>query len=91
MDKTAAWFPPPYELADASAIQALARGEADSAQQIKALQWIIIRAAYTDEVAYWPDSDQTVFAEGRRFVGIQIKKMMILNLNTLAKAKRERE
>lgn len=86
-----AWNPvPKYELADAGAIQALLRGEADAGQQKRALEWIINAAAGTYEVSYVPDSDQTIFAEGRRFVGLQIVKLMKLNLNTMSRIENAR-
>ncbi len=72
----AAWSPPPYHDAEHIAIHALARGEADPHQQKLALDWIIERACATYDQSYRPESErETVFAEGRRFVGLQVVKL----------------
>lgn len=82
----APWKPPAYEPADASAFQALARGEANQEQQTRALKWLIERAAATYELSYSPRSDRdTAFAEGRRFVGLQVVKMLKLNVSELVR------
>ena len=85
-DKNAPWLPPKYELADTSALQALHRGEANEDQQKRALKWIIEMAAYTYQPSYrnGPDGERdTCFAEGRRFVGLEIVKMLKLHVPTL--------
>lgn len=71
----AAWAPAPHEPPDTAAIQALARGEAAPHQQIHALKWIVEVAAGTYDQSYRPNSErESAFAEGRRFVGLQIVK-----------------
>ena len=79
------WLPAKYELADVTAIQALSRGEADKHQQGLVMKWLIENAAMTYELSYrGGDGDRdTAFAEGRRFVGLQIVKMLKLNVSTL--------
>ena len=76
--------PPTCEPADAGAIQAMARGTATGEQQKRALAWIIERAAATYETSYrkgGPEGDrETVFAEGRRFVGNLIVGVVKLKL-----------
>ena len=68
--------PPKYEAADCAAFIALARGEAAPEQQRRALDWIIREAAGTYDLSYRPDSERaTAFAEGKRFVGLQIVKL----------------
>lgn len=82
-----AWLPPKYEIADAYAVQAVERGQADEGMQKRALDWIIQMAAGTYEVSYRAGADgdrETAFAEGRRFVGIQIVKLLRLNTAALA-------
>lgn len=75
---------PPYELADAYAIQALARGDASEDMQRRALDWIVNKACATYDVSFQPDGDrETAFAEGRRFIGLQIVKMMKLDTGKL--------
>lgn len=78
------WHPPKYGLADITALQALASGTATAEQQKRALDWIIIQACSTYDMSYRPDSDRdTTFAEGRRFVGLQIVKALHLNTAVL--------
>ena len=82
----AAWAPPPYELADIGAIQALAKGEANEAQQVRALKWIVETACGTYDLSFRPDSERdTAFAEGRRFVGLTIVKATMMNTQLLRK------
>lgn len=84
--KSAPWFPPHYEFADVSALKGLAAGTANPEQQQRALKWIIENACATYELSYRPTSDRdTTFAEGRRFVGLQIVKALHLDLSTLRK------
>lgn len=82
--ESAAWLPVPWELADVSAMQALQSGTADAEQQRRAIDWIIMRAAATYEVAYRPESARdTDFMLGRQFVGQQIVKMLKLSVAAL--------
>ena len=85
---TQAWTPAPYEIADLSAVKALAAGTANEQQQKRALDWILIHVCGTYEMTYRPESDRdTAFAEGRRFVGLQIVKALHFNLDVLRKEK----
>lgn len=77
------FIPPPYELADATAFQALQRGDADVHQQQRALKWLIEQAAGTYEFNYYPSERDTAFALGRAFVGQQVVKLLRLNLSSL--------
>ena len=81
----APWKPAKWELADASALQAMARGDATKDQQIRALKWVIELAAGTYDMSYRPGdtSRDTDFAEGRRSVGLQIVKLLKMNLSEL--------
>jgi hypothetical protein len=72
--------PAPYELPDIAAMQALAAGAADSDQQKRALDWVINHAAGTYDLEYRSDARDHAFVSGRRFVGLQIVKMLKLNL-----------
>ena len=77
----APWAPVEYEPADIGAIQAVARGTAEPHQQMRALRWIVEAACGTYDLSFRPESDRdTAFAEGRRFVGLQIVKLSKLNL-----------
>lgn len=81
------WLPPPWELADASALQALARGDADGPTQKRAIKWIIENACGTYDMSFRPGGEDgrrdTDFAEGRRFAGNQIVKLLKANLGVL--------
>lgn len=73
--------PAPYDDAVIYALRALADGKASAGQQQAALKWIIEQAAKAYDVSYRPGADgdrETAFAEGRRFVGLQIVKVMKL-------------
>lgn len=76
----------PYELSDVSALQALERGEADSDQQKRALAWVVNVASMTYQPTFMPDTHESAFAEGRRFVGLQTVKLLKVSLNALRKA-----
>lgn len=78
------WIPPAYGLGDISAIQALSNGTADAAQQKRALKWIIYQACCTYDLSYRPGTpDEVAFAEGKRFVGLQLVKALHLNTAVL--------
>jgi len=83
----APWRPAGYEDADAEAWQALARGAARPDQQKRALAWLIEKAAGTYDLSFRPGAQEgerdTVFAEGRRFVGLQIVKLLKLKIGQL--------
>jgi hypothetical protein len=86
LEEHAPWLPAPYELADVGAIQALARGDAPPDAQKRALRWIIENAAGTYEQSYRPGPEgerDTAFAEGRRHVGLNIVKLLKLNLQAM--------
>jgi hypothetical protein len=88
----ASWLPPKWELADAGALQAMARGEADAAAQQRALKWIVEAACGTYDLSFRPAPDgerATSFAEGRRFVGLEIVKLTKLNLASFRQKERE--
>lgn len=81
------WKPPKWEKADAAALQALQHGTASPDQQKRALRWIIEMGAGTYDMSFRPGGDDgrrdTDFAEGRRFVGLQVVKLLGLNLSAL--------
>lgn len=82
------WLPADWELADANAIQALGRGDASAEQQQRALSVIVEKLAGTYEHTFVPGAqDQTTYLEGRRSVGLQIVKLLKVDLAALRKAK----
>lgn len=65
-------FPTPFEKADVYALKALAAGVASESQQRRALEWII-KACGVADTTHFPDSQRdTDFANGKRFVGLEI-------------------
>lgn len=72
------FLPAPYDEATTGAIKALAAGNANEGQQQRALKWIIETLCGTYDLSFRPDDRETVFAEGKRFVGMQIVKQMKL-------------
>ena len=80
-------MPPEYSPVVATAFQALARGDADARLQRIALDWLIEKAAMTYDLSFSPEGERaTSFAEGRRFVGLQVIKMTKLDIDKLTKA-----
>lgn len=80
MTTPAPYQPAFFEVIDAAAVQALARGDATASQQQRALNWIIYNAALTYDLAYRTDSRDHAFASGRQFVGSQVVKMLKLDV-----------
>lgn len=77
------WHPVLYRDADVAALKALAAGTATDVQQKRALDWII-NSAGTYDLSFRADSERvTSFAEGKRFVGLQIVKMINLPVQLL--------
>jgi hypothetical protein len=76
--------PAAYGVHEAASIQALQAGTATPHQQKTALDWIINAAAGAYDLSFSPDSDRgTAFAEGRRFVGLQIVKLTKISVDKL--------
>lgn len=85
-DPSKPYIPFPYDIADVSAVQAVAAGRGNEEQQKRVVAWIIA-AAGTYDLSYRPTSDRdTAFAEGRRFLGLQIVKLNNLSLRSLQAA-----
>ena len=65
------------DLADVIALQNVAAGIADAAQQKRALNWIIYKACGFNDISFRPGSpDETAFNEGKRFVVQQIQTLL---------------
>ena len=60
------YSPPDYEPADATAFQALQRGDASESQQKRALDWLVNKAAGTYDMDYRQDPRDHAFVSGRR-------------------------
>lgn len=87
-----AWKPADWSETDVMAFKALATGTANEGQQKHALDWLIRVAAGTYELSYRSDQDggerETAFAEGRRFVGLQVVKMINMPNEVVAKLRK---
>lgn len=69
------------------ALKAMSEGVASDTQQRLILHEVLNLTGYYD-LSYRPDSDRdTAFAEGKRFVGAQIVKMVNLPADIIEKAK----
>jgi hypothetical protein len=80
------WKPCPVTREIAHALRALTAGTATEYQQKTALQWLVEVAAMTYDMTYMPDSARdSDFAQGRRFVGLQIVKLLNLTPQQLEK------
>lgn len=81
----APYLPAEFEVADAAALQALARGQATAEQQRRALDWVMFKASDYLNEPFRPgglDGERdTIFAIGRGFVGRQVAKLINLNLS----------
>lgn len=78
----APWLPWRWEddVAGARSIQAVAEGVADEVQQRLAIKTIVEQLCATYDLSYSPDSERdSAFAEGKRFVGLQVAKLTKLN------------
>lgn len=90
IDKTSPVFPTPYDVADINAFQALKAGVADKDQQQRALNWLL-QAAGTFDLSYRPGSQRdSDFAEGKRFVGLQVHKLLMLDAARLSRLTKEK-
>jgi hypothetical protein len=73
--------------ADAIAIKALASGDATPDQQKRALEAIVSRISCCDDLSFRADDHgglrETDFAEGKRYVGLQIRKILNTALHVL--------
>jgi hypothetical protein len=74
-----------YTVAEAYAIQALFRGEANKEQQQRAMDWIIRVAAKTHDLHYFDNQRDTDFALGKQFVGQMIIKLSKLDTGEMEK------
>ena len=74
---------------DATAIQALAAGNANDGQQKHALDWILKKACGLSEWPYRDSERETCIALGRQFVGQQIVGAIKVNVSALRKREQE--
>jgi hypothetical protein len=75
----APYAPVAWEKADAFAIKQVSLGLADAEQQVRAMNLIINKLCKTYDLSFCPGPDgdrETAMAEGRRFVGLQLVKLI---------------
>lgn len=79
-----AWAPAVYDKHDVRAFQALAAGVASKEQQQVVVRWLLYRGCRVYDVSFRPGGREgeraTDFAEGRRFVGQQIVKLINMDI-----------
>lgn len=79
------WHPADYDDDVTRAIKALSAGKASDSQQQLALRWIVEDLAAAYDLSFRPGEAgdrETAFAEGKRFVGLQIVKQVKMRLGT---------
>src|SRR5262249_17295119 len=73
------WQMPRIEDADIFALQAIANGTANNAQQQRAYEYVVRTLCETDRMTFWPGGEDgkraTDFAEGKRWVGLQLRRI----------------
>jgi len=81
----APWKPAQWQPADASAIQALMRGDCPANLQQRAIRFIMWDLCGLRDLSFRPGGSEgereTSFAEGKRFVGLQIAKLLEQKVN----------
>lgn len=77
--------PVDYEPHHVGAVQALARGDCPEHLQKEFLRWLIEDVCGAYDMSYRVDPCNTAFAEGRRFCGNTVVKMMKIDASKLAK------
>lgn len=79
----APWGEPEYSKADVIAIQRVAAGTGEESHQKRVIDILVNKIAETYNLSFRPDKDggerATAFAEGKRFVGSQLVKLMKAN------------
>jgi hypothetical protein len=87
MNIPAPYDPVKFTKSQASAIQAVAAGIADDRQQRRALDCILTSVCDLNGLSYRPDEAggerATAFAEGKRFVALQLCKALKLNIDLI--------
>jgi hypothetical protein len=76
-------LPKNTDISVAYAMQALFNGEATTEQQKKALNWIVEAGARTYLPSIGKNTDETLYNEGKRSVGLQIVQMVNANLSAI--------
>ncbi len=79
------WQLPNIENADIFALQALEKGTANAAQQQRAIEFVVRRMCAVDRMTFYPGAEDgrraSDFAEGKRWVGDQLRRLLKLRPN----------
>lgn len=82
--KSDPWEPAPYDQFDLAAVRAVSQGTASDDQQKRAFNWIVATCAGVKDLPWHPGGAEgaraTDFANGKRFVGLQIVKLATIVL-----------
>lgn len=82
--KSEPWYPVEITSQYARICQAIREGNATEEQQQKFMNWLLNDVCAVNDLEFRPDSDRaTVFASGRRFVGMQIRKHLLVSIGAL--------
>lgn len=77
------WKPATYTKADVAALQSLEKGVAGPHEQQRALKFIVEELGMTYQHTHFEGDRDTCFANGRRFVGLQIVKLLRLKVTEI--------
>ncbi len=84
-DSLRPWHPVAFKTADMIGLKAMARGDASGDQQKRVLEFIVKELCETDGLSFRPvemgGAQDTAFAEGKRHVGLQIRKLVLMPLD----------
>jgi len=83
--------PAPFTSMHASALQAVAAGNANDGQQKMALDWILKGACAINDWPYRESERETCIALGRHFVAQQVVGLMRANVSALRKREQNEE
>ena len=76
LPKAEPWKPSDYDITEIGAVQAVAYGRATEEQQRRAFKYMVEMLCGTYDLSYRSaNPHDTSFAEGKRFVGLQLVKM----------------
>ncbi len=64
--------PAPYTAQVQAGLKALSIGKASEVQQVAVFDWLVKKASGIGTQSFRPDPYETAFAEGRRFVALQM-------------------
>lgn len=81
------WTPAPFTKAELVSMQNLVKGEATEGQQKRALEWILRSVCELNGLSFRPEEGggarATDFAEGKRWVALQICKLINTNMDDI--------